>query len=149
MPPGMNEQPASPEEQKEYERVMEALSKVLYSNDKTAGAIVDQVLPSDKITSTTKATVLLVQQLDEKVQMDEAVVAEVTQEATARIMELAEARHGFQYGEREAQVIMGSVWEGVQGLFGMDQQQAEALMAGVGGDGLASLKQQYEGFLNG
>ena len=149
LPPGMQEERASPEEQKEYERAMQALSKLLYSNDKIANSIVDQVQPDDKISSTVKVSTLVINQLDSKIQLDESVVASVSQEAVERISELAEARHGIQYGDRELQVIMGSVWEGVQAMFGMEQQDAEALMAGVGGDGLAQLKGQYEGFLNG
>jgi hypothetical protein len=145
----MQEERASPEEQKEYERAMQALSKLLYSNDKIANSIVDQVQPDDKISSTVKVSTLVINQLDSKIQLDEAVVASVSQEAVERISELAEARHGIQYGDRELQVIMGSVWEGVQGMFGMEQQDAQALMAGIGGDGLADLKGQYEGYLNG
>ena len=128
---------------------MQALSKILYGNDETANAIVDQIDPNDKVSSTSKVSMLLIQQLDQKINMDDAVVATVSQETVERISELAEARHGIQYGDRELQVIMGSVWEGVQGIFGMEQQDAEALMAGIGGDNLANLKGQYEGFLNG
>ena len=128
---------------------MKALSQVLYHNDKVASAVVDQIQPDDKVGTTTKATLLLFQQLDEKLNMDDAIVAQMAQEVTERLMELAEARHDIQYGDREVQVIMGSVWEGVQEMFGMEQQDAEALVANIGGDGLADLKGQYEGFLNG
>lgn len=149
LPPGMQEQQASPEEQQEYERAMRALSQVLYSNDEIANSIVDQVDPNDKVGTTSKVSILLMNQLDQKVNMDESVVATVSQELVERISELAEARHNIEYGERELQVIMGAVWEGVQAMFGMDEQQAQALMSGIGGDGLADLKGQYEGFLNG
>lgn len=149
MPAGMNEERASPEEQKEYERAMQALSQVLYANDEIANSIVDQIDPNDKVSSTSKVSMLLINQLDQKINMDESVVASVATETVERISELAEARHGIQYGDRELQVIMGSVWEGVQEMFGMEEQDAQALMAGVGGDGLADLKGQYEGFLNG
>ncbi len=148
LPKGFEEQ-ASPEEQQEYERAMQALAKLLYSSDEIANAIVDQIQPDDKISSTAKVSMLVVQQLDQKIQMDEAVVSTVTMETVERIIELSEARHGIEYGEREMQVIMGSVWEGVQEMFGMEQQDAEAMMAGIGDDGLAQLKGQYEGFLNG
>ncbi len=148
LPKGFEEQ-ASPEEQQEYGRAMQALAKLLYSSDEIANAIVDQIQPEDKISSTAKVSMLVVQQLDQKIQMDESVVSTVTMEAVERIIELSEARHGIEYGEREMQVIMGSVWEGVQEMFGMEQQDAEAMMAGIGDDGLAQLKGQYEGFLNG
>ncbi len=149
MPPGMNEVEATPGQQAEYERAMKALAQVLYQNDKMASAMVDQIVPDDKIGSTTKASLMLIQQMDEKLQMDESVVAQFSVEVVERLTELAEARHNMQYGDRELQVIMGAVWEGVQAMFGMEQQEAEALIAGIGGEGIADLKQQHEAFYNG
>ena len=149
MPPGMNEVEATPGQQAEYERAMKALAQVLYQNDKMAAAMVDQIIPDDKIGSTTKASLMLIQQMDEKLQMDESVVAQFSVEVVERLTELAEARHNMQYGERELQVIMGAVWEGVQAMFGMEPQDAEALIAGIGGEGVADLKQQHEAFYNG
>lgn len=149
LPTDFKEEQATPEEQKEYERAMNALVKVLYSNDKTADAVVDQVQIEDRVGSTSKALILLIQQLDEKIDMDESVVAQITQEATARLMELVETRHGIQYGDRETQVIMGAVWEGVQEMFGVDEAGIQGLVSGMSEQGLAQLKQQHEGFLNG
>jgi hypothetical protein len=149
MPPGMNEEQASPGEQAEYERAMKALAMVLYQNDKLANAMVDQIIPDDKVGSTTKASLLLIQQLDEKLQMDEVVIPQMSVEVVERLSELAEARHNMQYGDRELQVIMGSVWEGVQTMFGMEEQEAQALIAGIGGEGVADLAQQHEAFYNG
>ncbi len=149
MPPGMNEEQATPGQQAEYERAMKALAAVLYQNDKMAAAMVDQIVPEDKIGSTTKASLMLIQQMDEKLQMDESVVAQFSVEVVERLSELAEARHNMQYGDRELQVIMGAVWEGVQAMFGMEPQDAEALIAGIGGEGVADLKQQHEAFYNG
>jgi lipopolysaccharide biosynthesis regulator YciM len=149
LPASMTEEKATPEEQKEYERAMQALAQVLYNNPEVANAIVDQIDPNDKVSSTAKVSMLLIKQIDEKIQLDVNVVAEVTKETVGRIEELAEARHGIEYGGREHQVILGSTWEGIQKMFGMEKEEAEALMAGVGGEGLADLKQQYDGFLNG
>jgi hypothetical protein len=145
----MNEEQASPGEQAEYERAMKALAMVLYQNDKLANAMVDQIIPDDKVGSTTKASLLLIQQLDEKLQMDEVVIPQMSVEVVERLSELAEARHNMQYGDRELQVIMGSVWEGVQTMFGMEEQEAQALIAGIGGEGVADLAQQHEAFYNG
>ena len=149
MPKGVQMEQATPEEQQEYERAMKAMSAAIYGNDKIADAIVNQIKPDDKVSSTAKASIMFVQQLDEQIQLDEAVVAEVTQEATSRLMELAESRHGIEYGGREQQVILGAAWEGVQSLFGMDEQQAQSLMSSIGDNDLADLKGQHEGFLNG
>lgn len=143
------EEDASPEEQQEYQRAMQALSQILYANDKTANAIVDQIDPQDKIGSTSKVNMLLIQQLDQKINMDESIVAQMTQEVTERVMELAEARHDIKYSEREAQVILGATWEGVAQMFGANAESVQGLAEELGPDNLANLKQQHEGFLNG
>ncbi len=128
---------------------MNALAQVLYGNPKTSNAIVDQIDPQNKVDTTSKTSMLFIQQLDEKVDFDEAVVAQITEEAVTRIMELAEARHGMNYDEREAQMIIGTTWEGIQELFGMDEAGHSELVKGVGSEKLPQLKEQYEAALNG
>lgn len=147
-PVGPEEQ-ASPEEQQEYQRAMQALSKVLYANDKTANSVVNQIDPNDKVGSTAKANMLIIQQLDKQINMDESIIAQMTQEVSERVMELAETRHGFEYSEREAQVILGATWEGVMQIFGVDETDVQGLAQEIGPDNMANLKQQHEGFLNG
>ena len=97
---------------------MRAMAKVLYGNDKTANAIVDQVDPNDIIGSTSKVGMLFIKELDRKINMDEAVIAEVTRESVERITELAEARHSIEYKAADMEKVLGSVWEGVQSMFG-------------------------------
>ena len=145
----VSEEKANPEEQAEYERAMKALSMVLYSNDKTANAIVEQINPNDKVGSTTKANLLLIQQLDEKIQMDGSVIPQMTQEVTSRIIELAEARYGIEYGGRETLVILGATWEGVQGMFAEDGEGLQPMIEEIGPEGLQGLQKQHEAFLNG
>ncbi len=140
---------AEPEEQKEYERSMNAMAQVLYSNEKTSNAIVDQVDPNDKVSSTAKVSMLFMQQLDEKINMDESIVSQMTEETVTRIMELAENRHGLEYDESEAQVILSTTWEGISQLFGMDETGHSELVNSVGSDRLPQLKEQYEAALNG
>jgi hypothetical protein len=140
---------ATPEEQKEYERSMNAMAQVLYGNEKTSNAIVDQVDPNDKVSSTAKVSMLFMQQLDEKISMDESVVSQMTEETVTRIMELAENRHQLHYDESEAQVILSTTWEGISQLFGMDEAGHNELVNSVGADRLPQLKEQYEAALNG
>lgn len=146
------EQEATPEEQQEYERGMQALAKVLYSNEKTSNAVVDQVDPNDLVGSTAKVSMLFLKQLDEKMNLDDAVVAKMTEETVMRIMELAEARHGVAYEERDAQVILSTTWEGITAMFGGaegDQGGFDELVGTVGADNLPALKETYEAALNG
>lgn len=111
-------QDADPREQQEYQRAMRSVAKVLYGSDGTANAIVDQVQPNDKVGSTAKVAMLFIKELDRKINMDEAVIAEVTRETVERISELAEARHSIQYQLPEMEKVLGATWEGVQSMFG-------------------------------
>lgn len=146
----LQEVDATPEEQAEYERAMKAVATVLYSNEGMSNSIVDQVDPADKVSSTAKVSMLLIQQLDQKVDFDEIVVAEVTQEVVARVIELAEARHSMQYGDDEMQVILASTWEGVSEMFGgTDEQDLQQMMQSAGQENLEGLKQNHEAALRG
>lgn len=109
---------ATPEEQKEYERAIRAMAKVLYGNDKTANSIVDQITPNDLVGSTAKVSMLFIKELDRKINMDQMVVAEVTRESVERIAELAEARHQVEYKAQDMEQVLGATWEGVQSMFG-------------------------------
>jgi hypothetical protein len=144
------EEQATPEEQQEYERAMKAVSDVLYSNEKLSNSIVDQINPENMVDSTAKVSMLLIQQLDEKVDFAEVVVAQVTQEIVSRIIELAEARHQIEYGEDEMQVILSATFEGVGEMFGgMDEQSMQELTTSVGHENMQGLKQNHEAALRG
>lgn len=146
----LQQQDAAPEEQQEYERAMRALAQVLYSNDKTANSIVDQIdAQGDKVGSTAKVSMLLIKSLDQKVNLNENVVSAVTQETVERIMELSEARHGIQYQPDEAEKILGATWEGIQAMFGGDPQQFAAFSQGLDGSKMGALQQEHEARLNG
>lgn len=153
-PPVIGDQPASADEQQEYERAITALARVLYANDKTANAIVDQVDPNDKVGSTAKVSILLMRELDRKINMADVVIAPITEEVVTRIAELAEARHSVEFNPAEVEQALGAAWEGVAALFGSDggqegsqsfQQFASSFDAGT----LEQVKQQYEAALNG
>lgn len=143
------EEPASPEEQKEYERAMRAVARVLYSNDKTANSIVDQVDPNDKVSSTAKVSLLFIQQLDRKINLDETVIPSITQEVVGRITELAEARHGVEYTPQEQEQTFGATWEGIQSLYGADPADFSQRVQSMDSGKLEALKQQHEARLNG
>jgi hypothetical protein len=112
-----------PREQQEYERAMRALAKVLYGNDGTANAIVDQIKKESYVSDTSKVSMMFIKELDRKINMDESVVASVTQEAVERISELAEARLQIEFKSTEMEQILGATWEGVQSMFGNEDIQ--------------------------
>ena len=145
--PQLPMQEAAPEEQQEYERAMRAVVRVLYGNDETARGIVDQIDPNDIVGSTAKVGMIFIKELDRKVNMDESVIASITEEAVQRIAELAEARHQIEYKPTDMEKILGATWEGVQSMFGGDPQQYTQIVQSLPPETLQALKTQHEQIL--
>lgn len=131
---------ASPEEQAEYERAIKAAQKVIYENDGTSDAVIQMVQPDNKVESTVTATLLLLHQLDSKLNLDENVIAQFTQDLADMVIDVAEAAHGIQYSERELQEVLGATWENVMEMYGADEDDYNAFM-----DTMSPEQQQAQG----
>ncbi len=141
------EEEATPAEQKEMDRALGALTKVLYEDDNTSQSIVDQLRPEEKVGSVAKATILLVSQLDQRLDFDEVIVPALTQETADRVIDLYENVHGDEFNEQETQRVLGAAWEGVMEIYGVDEEAYEELTQGMSDEDLAGYEQQYKQFL--
>ncbi len=142
----LGKEDATESEEKEYQRVHDAMVKVMYEQDSIADAVMKQLDPNDKISTTTKAATLLVQQLDEKLDMDEVVIPQITQDAVEMVSELAESRYGLTYSEQDMTAALGATWEGVMAIFGVDEREYEQMIEEYGPQ-LDKLQKSYDGFL--
>ena len=101
-----------PEEQEEFERAMAELSDTLYTNEKTSKALVEMIDPEDKVGSTVKAVLSLVTSMDDKINMDEGIIYNITMEAADRLIDLAESA-GKEFNEKETEQVALAAWEGM------------------------------------
>lgn len=143
----MEEEPATGREQAEYERAVKAMERILYGEDRLADAVMKQIDPNDKVSSTTKATALLIQQLDEKIDLDEIIIPQLTMDAVDTITELAEARYGIPFSEQETQATMGATWESVMAMFGVDEDDYNQLRSQFSNEDMDKLRASHQGFL--
>lgn len=142
------DQEATPEEQAEYERAVGALSKVLYENDQTSSAIVRQLVPEERIGSVAKASMLIIQQLDDKFDFDETVIPELTQETVDRVIDLFEnSKLDDEFTEQEAQAALGATWEGVMEMYGIDEDQYAEMTAGMSQEDFKGFENEYKQYL--
>lgn len=145
-------EPATAQEQQEYERAMAALHEVLYGNDDTSNTIIKslQDTPKSKIDPLVKTSLLLIQQIDDKIDLDEAVIAQFTGEVVERLIELSEVRYKTNYSDKEAQTALGATWEGVIQLFdGADQGEFDNLTRNLHPDDIAKSEKMYGELLHG
>jgi hypothetical protein len=138
---------ATPEEQAEYDRALDGLHQILYEDPERSQAIADTLQPQDKIGSVTRTAIMLIKQLDEGIDLDENVVAEITVDTADRLMEIGEASKGMTFSEKEAQAVAGATWEGVMALFGVDQDSVTEMTAGMTPEQLKGYEQQHKQFV--
>lgn len=144
------EQDATPEEQASYEEALDALHQMLYEDEQRSNDIAGMLQPEDKVGSVVKTAAMLMKQLDEGIDLDESVVAEITVDMVDRLMEMAETAHNITYSEKEAQAVAGAAWESVMALFGSDEPdpgQLEEMTQGMSEQDLKGYEEQYKGFL--
>ena len=107
----------SNEEQAEYARAINALYEVLYQNEKTGQAVADQLELDEKVGSVARTTLLLVKSIDEKLDIDEEVLAQFILDTTNEVLEIAESK-GIKLSQTEQEQALAAVWEGALIVFG-------------------------------
>lgn len=144
-----SEEQASQEEQAEYERASDAITAVIYREDETANAVADMLQPKDKIGSTVQATLMILKQVDDQIDMDEAVIPQVMSDIADMLMDIGEQTKDMIYSDKEAQAVLGASWEGVMDLYGVDEEAYQTATAGMDDGAVAQADQQYKEFLGG
>lgn len=145
-------EPATAEEQAEYKRAISALTEVLYGNDDTSDSVVKALrdTPRSKIDPIVKISLLVIQQIDEKIDLDEAVIAQFTADVVDRLIEISEVRYKTKYSDKEMQQVLGATWEGVIGLFdGAEQGEFDNFTSTVHPDDIAQGEKMYKELTSG
>jgi hypothetical protein len=141
------EEQASPEEQKEYERAMDAVSTVLYKNQGTSEAIADMLQPEDKISSVVQATMLTLHQIDAQLDLDETVIPQVMSDIADMVMDMGEQVKGMTFSDKEAQAVLGATWEATMQMYGVDEDAYHNFTSGLDDKKLSGYEQKYKEFL--
>ena len=149
--PGLmgDETEASPEEQAAYDEALDVVHQVLYEDPERSAAIVGMLDPRDKIGTMVKTSLQLLQQIDEGVDLHEAVIADITTDINDRLIELAEQVKEMEFSEKETQAVQGAVWEGAMEMFGMDASSVEEMTQGMSDEDLSGFEDTYKGFVEG
>lgn len=121
---------ATPDEQAEYERSAQALYTFLYGKNEMTDSIAGQLVDGEqKVGSVAQASMLILKNLDEKIDMDETVIATITENLVEELINIGEAK-GIKYEEDEMKQALVTAWEGAQVMFGGDSSIEDDL-AGI------------------
>ena len=143
----VSEEAATPEEQAEYERAVGALYAMLYTNEGTSKAVLDMIQPNNKVDSIAKAAVLIIQQLDDKLDLDEAVIPQLVMDVPDELIEIGERAKGMTFSDGELQAILGATQELTMQVFDVDAKKAQQLVGSLSPDQRASAERTYQKYL--
>lgn len=111
-----------PEEQDNFERAVTMLYDVLYKNPDTGKAVLDQLVadqePQIKVEAAARAVVLLVQQIDEKLNLSNDIMPYFLVTVVDRLLELATKVKKVAFDEKDTMAVLSAASDGVQALFG-------------------------------
>ena len=107
---------ATPEEQQSYLDALSVLYAVLYVNEETTYAVLNHLLPEDKVGSMSKAASILVQQVGTKTAMSPEVATQLAQDAIDRLVEMFERVKKVEVTDEEAEQALTATQEAVSGM---------------------------------
>lgn len=107
---------ATPEEQQSYLDALSVLYAVLYVNEETTYAVLNHLLPEDKVGSMSKAASILVQQVGTKTAMSPEVATQLAQDAIDRLVEMFERVKKVEVTDEEAEQALTATQEAVSGI---------------------------------
>jgi hypothetical protein len=110
----------TPQLQAEYERAAGAMETVLYKNEKSAHAIKGALTAQDKVGSVVAAVLLVLKLVDQQINMNEEVIAQIVQDTCEEVMQIAEATLRVTFTNDDSQHILAAAWQGALKMFGGD-----------------------------
>lgn len=123
----------TPQQLQEYQRAAQLLHTILYQNDKTGRAVLAQIQPEDKVGSVARAAVLIIQQIDKRLNLSDPIIPIMVITVVDRLLEMADRVKKTKFTPEESSSVVSAVTSGVKALFGAqspaqtpDQAQAPA-----------------------
>lgn len=142
----MRQVEATDEEEAELQRGLQGVSRAIYESDETSDALLSMVEPGGPegvVGGASRAVIQLVTELDKKLDLDKAVLAQLGARAADRFIELVEAEKGIDVSDQEARQIVMTVEEGLLQAYGMDEEASGRMVNGMSDAEYQGLQQLY------
>lgn len=123
---GEDDSGLSQQQLQEYQRASQLLHTILYQNDKTGRAVLAQIQEQDKVGSIARAAVLVIQQIDKRLNLSDPIIPLMVITVVDRLLEMADRVKKIKYSPQESSAIVSAVTNGVKALFGSQPQQPGA-----------------------
>lgn len=138
------EQPASKEEQQEYERVLKAISRVVYEDDRTFAGIEKMLKGPEPVDSTVRATIMVITEVDKKIDIPMVVLPQLPFIVFDMLEEVGEKAGIFKMSDEQSKVGRGAAQETLLRTYGFSEEDFMAATDGLGEKDVNELVGAYQ-----
>ncbi len=137
----------TPEERESYDAAMNMVSEILYANDESSAAIMEQLGASEPLRAIAEVTSFLIAQIEEAFQgqLPETLIIPVADEASDLVIELGEKAGIFDLSDDEIIQAKGAVMTSLLEDYGIDEADLEEMMQGVTSEDVTQLQSVFGG----
>jgi hypothetical protein len=143
------EEQATPEEQEQYEQVLAAISKALYSDDKTFEGFEQMLQGDDPVDSLVRATTTLISEVDKKIQIPEVVIPQLPMRVFDMLLEVGTKAGFFELTDEEIRLGAGAAQDTVNRVYGISAENFEGMTADLNEQDVEQLSSYYDEVTNG
>ena len=141
------DQPATPEEQAEYDRASAALQQALYENSETRVAVASMLRPEERVGSIAKAAMMILTTLDNENDFDEVTLPSLLEETVDRLEEIYEAKTGEDLSDNDSKAALISAFEGLMEVYPVQPDDYAQLTQGMDNTEVDGMEDEYRSAL--
>lgn len=143
------EQPATEEEQQAYEEVVAKISDTIYNNDQAFAGIEKMLQGPDPVDSLARATVLLITEIDKKIDIPEYVLPQLPFIVFDMLNEIGTKAGFFELDDQQIKTGLGAAQETLLRAYGFSEEDVIAATEGVNEQDGQALVDAYQEVTNG
>lgn len=139
-------EPATPEEEAELQRAQGALAKVLYENDASFQSVVKKLSASEvpPINRLADTTVMLVAEIDNKINLDEVVIMEFAATVYDAVYEIAVTAQAFELDDATIKQGLMVTLQVIMESYGVSEEDFNQFAESIGEQGASQLINTYK-----
>lgn len=122
----------NPQDQQMYDQAVRTLYAIIYKDPKVTQNLIAMVQPRPHtVDSIAKASAILVQQVDKKINLDPIILPQLTMDAVDQLIDITERVKGVQISDGDAKAALGATFEIVAHMNGIDPNVAKQMLQAV------------------
>jgi hypothetical protein len=138
------EEPATEDEQAGYENAIAAVTDALYEDDKTHEAVMRMLSIGDPLQAIAKAAVMLITEIDKKIDIPRAVLFELPGDLFDMLHELGDKAGLFTLTPQQEKTGVAATQELVLKAYGMDEEELQDITSSLTEQDVQELSGVYQ-----